>query len=129
MPLIKVDVVKGKKKEELSNILDNVHRAAVEAFEIPERDRYQILTQHDSNEMVLLDTGLGFERSDNKMVIQVISKSRPKEKKELLYSLLVKYLEENCGIQPKDVLISITENTDADWSFGFGRAQFLTGEL
>lgn len=129
MPLIKVDVVKGKKKEELRNILDNVHRAAVEAFDIPERDRYQILTQHDSNEMVLLDTNLGFERSDNKMVIQVISKSRPKEKKELLYSLFVKYLEENCGIQPKDVLISITENTDADWSFGFGRAQFLTGEL
>ena len=26
-------------------------------------------------------------------------------------------------------LVSIVENTDEDWSFGLGRAQFLTGEL
>jgi hypothetical protein len=25
--------------------------------------------------------------------------------------------------------VSITENHNADWSFGKGRAQFLTGEL
>ena len=26
-------------------------------------------------------------------------------------------------------MVSIVSNTDADWSFGNGRAQFLTGEL
>jgi 4-oxalocrotonate tautomerase len=26
-------------------------------------------------------------------------------------------------------MVSVTENTDEDWSFGYGRAQFLTGEL
>jgi hypothetical protein len=25
--------------------------------------------------------------------------------------------------------VSITDNNDEDWSFGYGRAQFLTGEL
>jgi len=25
--------------------------------------------------------------------------------------------------------VSITDNGDEDWSFGYGRAQFLTGEL
>jgi len=25
--------------------------------------------------------------------------------------------------------VSITDNNDDDWSFGYGRAQFLTGEL
>ena len=38
-------------------------------------------------------------------------------------------LERSCGIKPTDVMVSIVENTHADWSFGFGRAQFLTGEL
>jgi hypothetical protein len=28
-----------------------------------------------------------------------------------------------------DVVVSVVENTQADWSFGFGQAQFLTGEL
>lgn len=26
-------------------------------------------------------------------------------------------------------MVSIVENTGADWSFGLGRGQFLTGEL
>jgi hypothetical protein len=30
---------------------------------------------------------------------------------------------------PADLIVSITENDDEDWSFGHGRAQFLTGEL
>jgi Tautomerase enzyme len=28
-----------------------------------------------------------------------------------------------------DLIVSITDNGDEDWSFGHGRAQFLTGEL
>jgi hypothetical protein len=33
------------------------------------------------------------------------------------------------GIAPTDLIISVTENTKADWSFGMGRAQFLEGDL
>jgi hypothetical protein len=32
-------------------------------------------------------------------------------------------------MQSSDIVVSITSNSDADWSFGYGRAQFLTGEL
>ena len=38
-------------------------------------------------------------------------------------------LERSCGIAPSDLVVSIIENTDEDWSFGLGRAQFLTGDL
>jgi quinol monooxygenase YgiN len=34
-----------------------------------------------------------------------------------------------CGVKASDVVVSITENADEDWSFGYGRAQFITGEL
>lgn len=30
---------------------------------------------------------------------------------------------------PADLIVSLVENSDADWSFGAGRAQFLTKEL
>jgi hypothetical protein len=33
------------------------------------------------------------------------------------------------GVEPNDVFISYVENTAADWSFGFGKAQFVIGEL
>jgi len=32
-------------------------------------------------------------------------------------------------IPPSDVVVSMVTNSDEDWSFGNGRAQFLTGEL
>lgn len=129
MPLIQVDLLKQNDKERLRNILDTIHQCAVEAFDIPERDRYQIVNQHDPEEMILLDTGLGFERTKNQIVIRVTSKQRTQDKKKLLYSLLGQRLKDRCQIEPQDLLVSIVENGDADWSFGFGKAQFLTGEL
>jgi hypothetical protein len=49
--------------------------------------------------------------------------------KEKFYELLASNLAERCGLDPADLIVSITENDDDDWSFGYGRAQFLTGEL
>jgi hypothetical protein len=33
------------------------------------------------------------------------------------------------SLDSADLVVSITDNNDEDWSFGYGRAQFLTGEL
>lgn len=129
MPLIQVDLQKQENPETLHHILDTIHECVVEAFDIPPKDRYQIVNQHDPEELILLDTGLGFERTNRQIVIRVTSKQRTQDKKEKLYELLAQQLESECSIPPKDLLISIVENGDADWSFGFGRAQFLTGEL
>lgn len=129
MPLIQVDLQKQENPETLRHILDTIHECIVEAFDIPPKDRYQIVNQHDPEELILLDTGLGFERTNRQIVIRVTSKQRTQDKKEKLYELLAQQLESECSIPPKDLLISIVENGDADWSFGFGRAQFLTGEL
>jgi phenylpyruvate tautomerase PptA (4-oxalocrotonate tautomerase family) len=129
MPLMKFDVIAGRTDAEIETLLDAAHRAMVAAFEVPERDRYQILQEHPRTHLIVEDTGLGIERSDKVVVVQVISRKRTREKKEALYRLLTEELEKSCGIKPSDVMISIVENGDEDWSFGLGRAQFLTGEL
>ncbi|WP_147469609.1 tautomerase family protein, partial [Pseudomonas marginalis] len=59
----------------------------------------------------------------------VISRPRTDDAKVKFYQLLAHGLQEKCGIESRDVVVSVVTNTDADWSFGFGRAQFLTGEL
>jgi len=129
MPLMKFDVIEGRSDAELKALLDAAHRAMVAAFKVPERDRYQILRQHPRAHMIVEDTGLGIERSDKIVVVQVVSRRRSQEKREALYRLLSEELEKSCGIKPSDVMVSIVENGDEDWSFGIGRAQFLTGEL
>ena len=129
MPLIVVDLIAGRSVEQMRDLLDALHDAVVEALEVPQRDRYQIVHEHDPSRMVVQDTGLGIERSRDVVVIQVTSRPRPREQKVALYRLVCEQLQSRCGISPRDVMISIVENSDEDWSFGFGRAQFLTGDL
>ncbi|MFN2745200.1 tautomerase family protein [Bacillus sp. z60-18] len=129
MPLLRFDLIEGRDEKALKTLLDAAHDAMVEAFNVPERDRYQIVHQHPANELIIQDTGLGLNRSKDLVVISITSKTRTKSQKEKLYALLAEKLEAECGISPEDVMVSITENGDADWSFGLGEAQFLTGKL
>ena len=129
MPLLRFDLIEGRSKTELKALLDAAHRAMLAAFKVPERDRYQIVHEHKRSRMIVEDTGLGIERTDSIVMLQVTTRPRGREAKELFYKLLVKELEESCGIAPSDVMVSMVENTNEDWSFGMGRAQFLTGEL
>lgn len=129
MPLLRFDIIEGRSEEELNVLLNTAHDAMVEAFDVPERDRYQIVHTHKAHEMVIQDTGLGFKRSKDIVLISVTSKTRTKEKKQRLYQLLAERLEANCGLAPTDLMVSIVESDAADWSFGLGEAQFLTGKL
>ncbi len=129
MPLLRFDVIEGRSDEELKLLLDTAHEAMLEAFDVPERDRYQIVHMHKANEMIIEDTGLGLTRSNQVVVISVTSKTRTEEKKQALYRLLAERLEAECGLSPADLMVSIVENDAADWSFGLGKAQFLTGDL
>ncbi|KUL16743.1 tautomerase family protein [Bacillus paralicheniformis] len=129
MPLLRFDLIEGRDEQALKKLLDTAHDAMVEAFNVPEKDRYQIVHQHLANELIIQDTGLGLNRSKDLVVISITSKTRTESQKEKLYALLAEKLEAGCGISPEDVMVSITENGDADWSFGLGEAQFLTGKL
>ncbi|NYD23345.1 tautomerase family protein [Kineococcus aurantiacus] len=129
MPLLRFDLVAGRTPAELTALLDAAHAAVLEAFEVPPGDRYQVVHQHPRGELVVHDTGLGIERTDGVVVLQVTSRPRPREQKEALHRLLAHHLRERAGVDPGDLVVCLVENSDADWSFGHGRAQFLTGEL
>jgi 4-oxalocrotonate tautomerase len=129
MPLLYVDLIEGRTPVEIRALLDAIHETVVEAFGVPERDRYQVVRSHPAHEIVTLDTGLGIERSARQVVLHMVSRRRPRELKQKFYELLASRLADRCRIDPADLIVSITENDDEDWSFGHGRAQFLTGEL
>ena len=129
MPLMRLDLIEGRSDEELKNVLDGVHRAMVDTFKVPERDRYQIVHEHPAKCMIIEDTGLGIPRTKDVIVLQVTTRPRPQAQKQDFYQRLCQELNERCGIKATDMMVSMVQNTDEDWSFGNGRAQFLTGEL
>lgn len=129
MPLLRVDLYEGRTDAELKTLLDALHRAMLAAFKVPTRDRYQIVTEHKSSRMIMEDTGLDIPRTDKFVFIQITTRPRSREMKETFYKLAVEELQKCCGISPSDVMINMVTCSDEDWSFGLGRAQFLTGEL
>ena len=110
-------------------MLDAIHGAMLAAFKVPERDRYQIVHEHPAAEMIIEDTGLGIPRTESIVMLQVTTRPRSQFEKRNFYELLCQELLRRCGIKASDVVVSITQNTDEDWSFGYGRAQFISGDL
>jgi hypothetical protein len=46
MSLLRFDLVEGRDKASLKKLLDVVHTVVVEIFDVPQRDRYQIVHEH-----------------------------------------------------------------------------------
>ena len=129
MPLVRIDMIEGRSEEQIKNVLDTIQGCVVEAFGVPETDRYQIVHEHKPGRMVFLDTGLGFKRSDEVLSIQFFTSPRTHVEKMNIYKLLSDRLEKNCGLDPNDLLISAFTNREEDWSFAQGEAQYVTGKL
>ncbi|MDQ0261816.1 tautomerase family protein [Sinomonas atrocyanea] len=129
MPLVRIDVAAGRTPEQLARISRAIHEAILAEYRIPERDYFHIVTEHAPGQIVAQDAGLGFERSGGVVMIQVFTQGgRGQEAKGALFAAVARNLAD-AGVAGEDVFIGYVENTAGDWSFGFGRAQYVTGEL
>ncbi|MGO4228810.1 tautomerase family protein [Arthrobacter sp. YAF34] len=129
MPLVRIDINQGRTPEQLQGISRGIHAAIVAEYGIPERDYFHILTEHPIGQIVAQDAGLGFERTPDVVMIQIFTQSgRSQLAKQSLFAALAERLSAE-GIAGEDVFIGYVENSAGDWSFGFGRAQYVTGEL
>lgn len=125
MPLVRIDV--NRSAEFAQKIADSIHDAIVEVYGIPVRDRFQVI--NTGSTIIAQDAGLGFERSTGVVMIQIFTqRGRSDETKQSLYERIAQGLA-TLGIAGEDVFIGYVENGPQDWSFGFGKAQYLTGEL
>ncbi|MCU1527951.1 MAG: tautomerase [Frondihabitans sp.] len=129
MPLVRIDVSQGRTEDELRQVADAIHEAIVEVYGIPVRDRFQIVNELPTGRIIAEDAGLGFERTTDVVMIQIFTqRGRTEETKATLYERIATGLA-TLGIAGENVFIGYVENGPQDWSFGFGVAQYLTGEL
>ena len=128
MPLVRIDLAEGRGSGAARAIADAVHGAIVSVFGIPEADRFQVLTERPAASIIARDAGLGFERN-LPVIIQIFTqRGRSDATKQRLYAEIARRLGD-VGVAGEDIFIGYVENGPQDWSFGFGRAQYVTGEL
>jgi phenylpyruvate tautomerase PptA (4-oxalocrotonate tautomerase family) len=120
MPLVNIHILKGKSPAYIKAIADGVNSAVIETMGFPADDRYQIITEHEPN-CLEYQTRTG----DRVMMFLIMRSGRAPEAKKAFYKKAVENLARNPGIDPANVLISIVENRDIDWSFRDGVAQFV----
>ncbi|HXU43078.1 MAG TPA: tautomerase family protein [Burkholderiales bacterium] len=128
MPLVRISLVKGQPAALRRSIGDAVHRAMVEAIDVPQRDRFQLLTEHEPGDLVYDSEYLGIARSDNIVIVQItLSTGRSLEKKRKLYRRIAHNLGE-LGVRREDVWINLVEVAKENWSFGNGVASYAPPE-
>ena len=127
MPLVRISLMKGKPAgfgEKLGRI---VYETMVETINVPQGDRFQVVTEHDASGLLYDPSYLGIQRSDGIVIIQMtITEGRTLEKKKALYKRLAERLNADLGVRIEDVFVNLVEVKKENWSFGNGIGQYIT---
>ena len=116
MPLVRIEILKGRSAEEKKLLLQSVHDALVEAFGIPADDRTQRLIEHEP-ENFEIEPG----HSDRYTLVEITAfAGRSGAAKRDLFQAIVRNLERS-GVPAGDVLIILHEPAMENWGIRGGR--------
>ena len=125
MPLVRIDLRRGKSPAYLAALRNGIYQAMRESFNVPENDRFILISQHDADEFDCDPNYLDIARSDDLIIVQITcNNTRNVEQKQALYRSIAERLSDNPGLRPEDVFINLVEVPKEDWSFGNGIAQY-----
>ena len=126
MPLTRISLRRGKPAAYRKAILDGVYLAMRETFNVPEDDRFMVVSEHDADDFSYGADYLGIRRSDDLVIIQLtVSNTRTLAQKQALFRRIVERLAHDPGLRPEDVFINLVEVDPANCSFGLGIAQYV----
>jgi 4-oxalocrotonate tautomerase len=126
MPLVRIDLRRGKSPAYRKAICDGIYRALRETFNVPENDRFMIVKEHDAGNFDHAETYLGLSYGDDFVIIQItVSDTRTTATKQALFACIATLLAESPGLRKEDVFINLLECKTENWSFGNGIAQYV----
>jgi len=129
MPLVRISLLKGKPASYRRKVGDAIHQALVETIDVPAKDRFQLITEHDPEDFVFDREYLGIARSRDLVIIQAtISAGRSLHLKRRLYLAIVARLAAAVRLRPEDVFVNLVEVAKENWSFGNGIASYAPVE-
>ena len=129
MPFTRVSLRRGKPAAYRKALLDGIYNALRAVFDVPENDRFMVISEHDEADFGYPAEYLGISHSPDIVLIQLtVSNTRPRAKKQALYREIVAELAKDPGVRPGDVVINLVEVLPENWSFGNGIAQYVADQ-
>ncbi len=125
MPLVQIHLLQGKSIKFRRKVGEIVYQTMIDTINVPPKDNFHIITEHDKDSLVYDPGYLDIQRTDGIVIIQItLNEGRTLERKKAFYKLLAERLHEELGIRMEDVFISLVEVKKENWSFGNGIAQY-----
>lgn len=114
MPIVNVNILKGKSAAYKKTVLDCIHNALVKTIGIEDWDRFQRITEYDRDDFEFPQF-----KSEDFMIIELrFFPGRTKEQKGLLIEEITLSLKSTLSVEPPDVFIIIDEPPLDNWGIG-----------
>ena len=125
MPLVRIALRKGRPAGFGKQVGEIVYRSMVDTINVPQKDHFQIIGEHDADSLIYDPDYLGIARSDGVLFIQItLNEGRTTDMKKALYATIADRLHAELAVRKDDVLINLVEVKKENWSFGNGIAQY-----
>ncbi len=126
MPLVRINLAQTASPDVVRAVSDAVYEAMHEVANVPENDKFQIVTRHAPDELVYPAEGyLGINYTPGIVFIQVTwSAGRTTETKKAFYRAVADGIHAKAGLRREDVWINLVDVQREDWSFGNGEMQY-----
>lgn len=114
MPLVRIEIIKGKSAEYKKTMLDCVHEGLMESIGIEDWDRFQRIIEIDRSDF---ETAPG--KTDQFTMIEItMFQGRSKEQKKAMIEGVTAKLGECLKIAPTDIFIVLHEPPNENWGLG-----------
>jgi phenylpyruvate tautomerase PptA (4-oxalocrotonate tautomerase family) len=121
MPFARIDLVQGKTSAYRAAVADVVYRGIVDVLKAPDGDRFIVIGEHSSDNLIYDPHFLGWDRSPDFILIQVTSTvGNNKESKLAFFRYIADELKSKLSVRPDDIMINLVFVDRSDWSFGNG---------
>ena len=125
MPLVRIDLQKGKDANYRRRAGEIVYEAMVATSGVPNNDHFQVIGEHSAENFVFDPDYLGIHRTSDLIMVQIFfNEGRSVDQKKALYKAIADGLSAELKVRREDVLITLVEVKKENWSFGNGIAQY-----
>jgi phenylpyruvate tautomerase PptA (4-oxalocrotonate tautomerase family) len=122
VPLTHLSVPAHLSAAQVRSLADAVHDGLVTTCNVPEDDRFQLVSRFAPDAMMLNPTFGQVRRTADASVVEITFLSgRTEDQKRKLFKQVVERAV-RAGFVADDILIALTENGKIDWSLGRGQA-------
>lgn len=126
MPLVEIDLLQGRSQADLDAISDAVHEAMVTTLDVPQRDRFQIITERSAGNLRFDPNYLDIDRDEGFLLVRItLASGRSTDAKQAFYRHLAGLLTERADMRAENLAVVMIENQREDWSFGNGQASYV----